>query len=625
MQPQSAAPWGEDSIWGHDLGADTRSFLDYTSENQRLIRGTPHPGVPELERLQAFRRNLARIGAARRKKSPPNKIDPQPTGGPNDDFDFSVVHFVTETCFEGETAPPLDVDVDLDRLLEELPPDEVPYWKAAVLGSARDASARELARQLPNRPWVGKKIVEEDGWAPSHTTLSRHWDYSNDMEKAIDELGIRARYAALWVGAEFPDKLREQGWGLDLIQATEPTHNEVMVAIQHLAEEAIAVMKPHLAFDRDADAPAYKLSPAAFLSYFAHLALEDTYAETGSRTLKWLDYPAPVPSPNTLFKYIRDLSVEDVDRMFTHATAALLLQEIEQTTEDPGNKAMTPPIHLAYDMTDFRWYGTDQEWTNGTYPQDNSTQAWQFGVLSVVGRDLSYVLGALPIKSKNDITSYLNRFLRRTESTYNLDIDWVYMDAQLFSRSAVAALRDIDAEWLIQASKLNQGEVADLLDGAKPGKVEAVENIRFSKFPPNRRPNAFAWPIPPEEVGSESQDPHKAFLTDADIMNRNLEGLGRQYRKRWGVETSIRQIKQQYHAPCRHRKQSVRAYYFMMAAILNNVAQYVDNRLEERLRAEDITWTSTEFLHAVRQIDPADIPDWGDTFEPDPDSWTTLR
>jgi len=85
-----------------------------------------------------------------------------------------------------------------------------------------------------------------------------------------------------------------------------------------------------------------------------------------------------------------------------------------------------------------------------------------------------------------------------------------------------------------------------------------------------------------------------------DVDNRDLKGLSRQFRERWGVEISIREVKVQYHAPCRHNNQSVRAFCFMMASVLDNVARYVDNRLEKRLRTEDVLWTSAEFLHTVR-------------------------
>jgi len=80
-----------------------------------------------------------------------------------------------------------------------------------------------------------------------------------------------------------------------------------------------------------------------------------------------------------------------------------------------------------------------------------------------------------------------------------------------------------------------------------------------------------------------------------------------------------------YHAKCRHSDQRVRVFYFMMATVLYNLSQYVDNRLKERLLAEDIDWNSGEFLHAVRQVDPDDVPDWGDSFQPeDDDSSTTV-
>jgi len=618
--------WGKDTTWGGEIGGDTRDLIAMGSDRDRQIRRAPHPAVPDLDRLRTFRRSLAYLGSSRRQYAPTLITDAHPQNGRPLDFDLCVLRFVTTTCFEGDTIPTLDANVNLRRLIGRLPPEEIPFWKCAVLVRARDDSARGLAKHLSESPWIGEALVGKRGWSPSHSTLSRHWDYTDEMESALDELGIRARYGALWVGAEFPPHLKEAGWGVDLVLASEPTHDEIMIAIKHLAEEAIAVMRPHLAFDRDPNAPAYKLSPTAMIAYFAHLALEKSYAETGSRTLEWLDYKAPVPAPNTVFRYIRELGVDEIDEMFGYATAALLRQELEYSAVDPSSEALTPPIHLAYDMTEVRWYGSDSnEWTTGTYAKDNSSQAWQFGVLSIVGRDMSYVLGALPVKSKKYITDYLGRFLRRVVGTYDLNIARIYLDSQLFSRRAVTALRRVDCEFLIQAPNQDEGDIADLLDEAEPGEPEPAKNVKFSEFEFNRRPNAFAWPIPPKEVGAKGQSSHKAFITDIDVENRNLVGLGRQFRERWGVETSIREIKIPYHAPCRHSNQRVRAYYFMMASVLYNIAQYVDNRLEERLRTEDVSWTSTELLHAIRQIDPDHVPDWGDTFQPEDDySWTTI-
>jgi hypothetical protein len=74
-----------------------------------------------------------------------------------------------------------------------------------------------------------------------------------------------------------------------------------------------------------------------------------------------------------------------------------------------------------------------------------------------------------------------------------------------------------------------------------------------------------------------------------DVEERDFRGLGQQFRSRLGIETAIIEIKHKFHARCRHSDQRVRAYYFMMATLLYNLSQYVDNRLEERLWTEDLT------------------------------------
>lgn len=179
------------------------------------------------------------------------------------------------------------------------------------------------------------------------------------METAIDELALRARYAALWTGADFPQSLRDDGWGQNEVLDSELELDEKMTAIQHLVKEPVGVMSPHLSFGRGPDAPAFKLPPMAFISFFSHLALEGSYANTGQRTLEWLDLPSPVPNADTVQKYIRDVPVEDIDRMFTHATGALLRQEVETNPNDPLQEALKPPLHLAYDTTKIPWYGNE--------------------------------------------------------------------------------------------------------------------------------------------------------------------------------------------------------------------------------------------------------------------------
>jgi len=620
------------SVWGGNyppdeaIGGDTRSIgLFFGRQRERIARRVPHPAIPSLETLRAFRRSLAQIGLSRRERP---STDAHPPVGDPTDFDLCAIQFVEETCLEGDRVPTLDADVNLSLLLRDLDESEYPFWRGAVITEARDGSARGLANRLSDASshWLPKHLGFDPDDPPTHSTLSRHWRYDEPMETAIAELGHRARYAALWAGAEFPEDLRQEGWGIEEILSSEPALDEKLVAIKHLVEEGVAVMSPHLSFGRNPDAPAFKLPPAAFIAFFAHLALEDSYAQTGQRTMQWLDLPAPVPAADTVHKYVRELTVEDVDKMFGYATAALLHQEDEASQPDPTEEALEPPVHLAYDTTKVEWYGDQSaEWTSGVLPRDNTASAWVFAILSIVGRDMSYVLGTLPLRNQTEIGEYLQRFLRRAIGVYNLEIGRVYLDSELYTQKAVEALREADVDFLIQAK--DKGDISDLLKSATKGEIEFKESVSFGDFSLATRPNAFAWPIPEEETGSKDRDyPHKAFLTDMDIEEHDLEGLGRVFRDRWGVETSIREIKNRFHARCRASEPNARAFYFMMATVLYNLSQYVDNRLEERLYADDIEWSGQELLHAVREVNPDGVPNWGDAYDPEEaDEWTSLR
>ncbi|QUJ74801.1 transposase [Haloarcula marismortui] len=562
--------------------------------------------------------------------------------------------FVDDAYLAVDEAPSLDADVPLQLLLWRLDDPEIPFWKAYVIKKARDASCRKMASLLAENYVLADQLGFNPDDPPSHTTLSRHWRYDDDMEIAVDEIALRARYAALWTGADFPQSLRDDGWGHDEVLAAELELDEKMTAIQHLVEEAVGVMSPHLSFGRDPDAPAFKLPPMAFITFFAHLALEGSYANTGQRTMEWLDLPSPVPNADTVQKYLRDVTVEDVDQMFTHATAALLRQEVETNPNDPLQEALQPPLHLAYDTTKIPWYGNEAtEWTSGILPRDNTASAWVFAVLSVVGREMSYILGALPLKEPSEIGDHLKRFLRRVIGTYDLDVERVYLDSELYTEKAVTTLRNANIDYLIQAKDV--GDISDLLDAAEAEtsptddieslaqaedadavddlleaenpEIKTIDTVSFGDFNEATKPSAFAWPIPPKEVGARNRSrKHEAFLTDMDLEANDLEQLGREFRKRWGVETSIRQAKRRFHARCKSKKPNVRAFYFMMAAVLYNISQYVDNRLEERLHIDEIEWTSEELLHAIREVDPEKVPDWGGVYDPEADAgWTNIR
>jgi len=141
------------------------------------------------------------------------RVDGHPPEGDQFNFELCVHQFVNDAYLAVDEFPSLDTDVVLRWLLLRLDDSEIPFWKAYAIKKARDASCRKIANLLAENYVLADQLGFEPDDPPSHTTLSRHWRYDDDMETAVDELALRVRYAALWTDADFLQSLRNDGWG----------------------------------------------------------------------------------------------------------------------------------------------------------------------------------------------------------------------------------------------------------------------------------------------------------------------------------------------------------------------------------------------------------------------------
>jgi hypothetical protein len=116
--------------------------------------------------------------------------------------------------------------------------------------------------------------------------------------------------------------------------------------------EYLALTMPALGFECDETAPNFEYPTESFYRLLAHIGLEDCYAANGAEVLAWLTDDVAVPPPSTLRQYAREYEVEALESKFIQATCRLL-EQIELLPEEP--------VHLAYDVTDVRWYGQDHE------------------------------------------------------------------------------------------------------------------------------------------------------------------------------------------------------------------------------------------------------------------------
>lgn len=111
--------------------------------------------------------------------------------------------------------------------------------------------------------------------------------------------------------------------------------------------------------------------------------------------------------------------------------------------------------------------------------------------------------------------------------------------------------------------------------------------------------------IHPGEVGANNrEESHTAWITDYDVDERDLRGLAYQYRKRWQVETVIRQLKHNFQGRCQSDDRGVRTMYFGVTQLFFNYWVAINHELPYLPdETADFSVTSQETLHAVRDAD----------------------
>lgn len=547
-------------------------------------------------------------------------------------------------------------DGDLIDGWEELSDKKQRMYCAAVLAELHDLTYRELEDVLEANKLFALETGFDPGEIPDQSTFSRHIrEFDGDIiQEAASAADNAALYDILQGRTTFqslpPTPGKPHQYYENVAEQREVSMSAKMDQASRVVAEYMDLVAPHIGFGRNPSSPNLKYPTESFYRLLAHIAIENCHLKNGYEIFKWKsDDDVAIPPPDTLRRYIKKMGhVKEIEEQFLKATCALLERE---SLGLPDGK-----IHLAYDITQQAWYGSEHGWTTGSKKKDNTTQFWHYAVLSTVGGDRNYILGATPIKNKSDASAALDRLLGNVREHLDFDIGRIYMDRGMYQTDFVRRCHDHGLNWMIQAPKT--GRPKEVAMEAGPGKPNKDKGIDFGKATFSEKINVFAYPLNEEEVGYEervkeleqteitkpeqgattgkdsppesemgtslgdfisggtipepesvekidgSAEGHTVWITNLNVDERDLQGLNYQFRDRWQVETAIRQLKHTFTGRCGSSKERVRAHHFGTATLFFNFWVALKHELPYHLGAPDnLRLTGLELLHAIRDAD----------------------
>lgn len=396
-----------------------------------------------------------------------------------------------------------------------------------------------------------------------------------------------------WVRNPTPDTIAPDGEGVPPVQT--------------LARELRSETFQFIRLKRDAST---EVSKDAAMRVLVAAANGNAFVNDAAKNLDlkpWYD-GSEVPTGQTLIYHIRKSSREQITRMFLEANEPLF--ELANDHEYFPEKA-----EVAIDITDWAFFGdpdTDA-YVQGTKAGRNYAQAWKYITLSLVGTDTPLILFVLPVRKRSEAPGYVRRLLR-VASQY-VDVHRVYLDAgtEFYNSNTISTVNEFGLELVMQGRK-SGSDIKHLLNGMGRIGLESsyypygVGDLDEDKY--------YAVGVKSEKksrrrksVPDEPMDDYTYFYTNIDPTEILPEEMASDYRRRWGIETGFRVLKEEFLPKSASPDSKVRTFYFNFAAHMYNIWTAANIRRAEEL-GTDLSkgkeFTAGRLIQAIED-DPYDL------------------
>lgn len=381
-----------------------------------------------------------------------------------------------------------------------------------------------------------------------------------------------------WEGTEFEEWVREP------TPETVAPDGEGVPPVQTIVRDLRSKTFKYIRLKRD---NSVEVSKDAAMRVLVAAANSNEFVNDAAKNLNlkpWYD-GGEIPTGQTLNIHIRKSSREQFTRMFLEANEELF--EIADENDYFPDKA-----EVAIDITDWPFYGDPDadEYVQGTKPGRNFSRAWKYITLSLVGTDTPVILFVLPVKDRSNAPKLVRRLLRVASQYVNLHR--VYLDAgtEFYNDDTISTVNEFGLELVMQGRKSGK-TIKHFLNGM--GRID----LEFSHYSYGvgdlDEDDYYAVGMKSEKRSQrrksdpdEPMDDYTYFYTNVEPTETPPEELGSDFRRRWGIETGFRKIKQDFLAKSGSPESEIRTFYFNLAAHLYNIWTVANIRRAEEVGAD---------------------------------------
>lgn len=297
-----------------------------------------------------------------------------------------------------------------------------------------------------------------------------------------------------------------------------------------------------------------KFTTKDLLDVLVHVALTHDFTNNGSSTFKEINQDSKAPSGDLMmYHFSKFESIDKLRKMFEK-----ILDIIFNYCKRNYNILQFRKLDIAYDVHDVCYYGKNMNYICGGEFKDGTSNFLKFLTCSIVVAGKRFILDVVPIHALDSIDKLLNHSLGRVKG--KIKIDTVYLDRGFDKPKIINVLKKHNVRFIMP--KIRSPTVKSWFD-----KSEACES-RVIPFQIGRGENKALVNL---VLVNDKLGIKRAFICNFNTSPQLAYRFYEKYSKRWGIETSYRNLEHDFKARTTTNNYHIRLFYFLFSTCLYNL------------------------------------------------------
>jgi len=291
------------------------------------------------------------------------------------------------------------------------------------------------------------------------------------------------------------------------------------------------------------------------LDVLVHIAYTNDFANNGSFTFRELNPERKYPSGDTLmYHFSKFESISEIKAIFRR-----IFDVVFHFAKREYFIIRKRRVDIAIDVHQIPYYGdrTD-DYVCGGKNDRGTNKFFQFLTCAIVVAGRRFTIDAIPIHPIDRLENLVDEIIKRVKR--KVHIDKAYLDRGFDKVSVINVLKSNNVRFLMP--KVKSPTVKAWFDKSEDCKARVIKNFQIGV-----KKKAFVNLI----LVDNEDGIKRAFMTNFNVPEQMAHYLYSWYSKRWGIETSYRNMRRDFNPRTTSKNYHIRLFYFLFSVCLYNL------------------------------------------------------